>query len=42
MILAITELCKSSITVDGNHHLAGQDLNRNNGAIKTDIVNKKT
>ncbi|MDF1591145.1 MAG: peptidylprolyl isomerase [Desulfobacterales bacterium] len=27
MIMAITELRKSSITVDGNHHLAGQDLN---------------
>lgn len=27
MIMSITELRKSSITVDGNHHLAGQDLN---------------
>ena len=27
MIMALTELRKSSITVDGNHHLAGHNLN---------------
>ena len=27
MIMTVTELHKSSITVDGNHHLAGQNLN---------------